>query len=82
MEVGAADRFRHDAPERRFLVVGRDNHRHPASRAVIDGLRNDGCEVVVVDMGWPSEDRHYADIATFGSSRAVGTALLALLAGR
>ena len=81
-EVGATDRFRHDGPERRFLVVGRDNHRHPASRTVIDGLRNDGSEVVAVDMGWPSEDRRYADVATFGSSGAVGAALLELLAGR
>ena len=48
---------------------------------MIDGLRDDGCEVVAVDMGWPSEDRRYADIATFGSSRAVGAALLELLAG-
>jgi beta-N-acetylhexosaminidase len=30
-------------------------------------------------MGWPSEDRRYADIATFGSSRAVGAALLEVL---
>ncbi len=81
VEVRATDRFRRDGAERRFLVVGRDNHRHPGSRAVIDGLRGDGCEVVAVDMGWPSEDRRYADVATFGSSRAVGGAVLGLLTG-
>jgi beta-N-acetylhexosaminidase len=35
--------------------------------------------VLVVDMGWPSDDRAYADIATFGASRLVGRALLELL---
>jgi beta-N-acetylhexosaminidase len=37
--------------------------------------------VVVVDMGWPSEDRAYADVATFGASRYAGAALLRLLGG-
>ncbi len=36
--------------------------------------------MLVVDMGWPSDDRRYADVATFGSSTAMGQALLALLA--
>jgi beta-N-acetylhexosaminidase len=30
-------------------------------------------------MGWPSDDRAYADIATFGASRLAGEALLQLL---
>jgi beta-N-acetylhexosaminidase len=30
---------------------------------------------VVVDMGWPSQGREYADVATFGASRFVGRAL-------
>jgi beta-N-acetylhexosaminidase len=76
-----------DAPGRapvvegRALVIGRDIHLHPRARAVIDGLRAGGGTVVVVDMGWPSPDRRYADVATFGGSRAVGAALLDLLAG-
>jgi beta-N-acetylhexosaminidase len=63
----------------RALVIGRDIHRHPHSRAVVDRLRAGGRSVVAVDMGWPSTDRRYADVATFGSSRAVGAALLTLL---
>ncbi|MFD1722068.1 beta-N-acetylhexosaminidase [Amnibacterium endophyticum] len=63
------------------LVVGRDVHRHPHVRAVVDALRDRGGSVLVVDMGWPSPDRRYADVATFGSSRAVGAALLGLLTG-
>lgn len=62
------------------LVVGKDNHRHPFARDVIDRLRAEGRDVLVVDMGWPSEGREYADIATFGASRVVGRALLELLA--
>ncbi len=65
--------------EGRALVVGRDVHRHPHARAAVDGLRAAGGGVVVVDMGWPSPDRAYADVATFGGSRAVGAALLLLL---
>jgi beta-N-acetylhexosaminidase len=63
------------------LVIGRDIHRHPHARAAVDGLRAAGGTVVVVDMGWPSADRRYADVATFGGSRAVGAALLRLLTG-
>jgi beta-N-acetylhexosaminidase len=62
------------------LVIGKDNHRHAFARSIIDRLRAEGRDVLVVDMGWPSDDRHYADIATFGASRLVGRALLALLA--
>jgi beta-N-acetylhexosaminidase len=31
-------------------------------------------------MGWPSDDRRYADVATFGASLLMGRALLAWLA--
>jgi beta-N-acetylhexosaminidase len=67
-------------PDDSVLVVGRDIHRHPFARAAVDQLRRDQANVLVVDMGWPSDDRRYADVATFGSSTAMGQALLALLA--
>ncbi len=57
------------------VIVGKDNHRHAFARGAIDALRERG-DVIVVDMGWPEPTLAYADIATFGSSRLVGTALL------
>jgi len=64
------------------LVIGKDNHRHAFARAAIDRLRAERERVLVVDMGWPSDDRAYADLATFGASRLVGRALLELLGRR
>jgi len=61
------------------LVIGKDNHRHPFVRALVDTLRADRQDVLVVDMGWPSDDLAYADIATYGASRLAGRALLELL---
>jgi beta-N-acetylhexosaminidase len=61
------------------LVIGKDNHRHPFARATIDRLRALRDDVLVVDMGWPGDDRRYADIATFGASRLLGRALLDLI---
>jgi beta-N-acetylhexosaminidase len=61
------------------VVIGKDNHRHAWVRDAIDRLRQEHPDTVVVDMGWPSDDRAYADVATFGSSRHVGQALLAWL---
>lgn len=63
------------------LVVGRDIHQHAPARAVVDRLRAEHESVLVVEMGWPSNDRRYADVATFGASRLVGRALLTYLAG-
>ena len=63
------------------LVVGRDIHRHAFARTVVDRLRAEHDSVLVVDMGWPSDDRRYVDVATFGASRLVGHALLSYLAG-
>ena len=60
-----------------IVIVGRDNHRHAWVRAFIEGVRTFHPSALVVDMGWPSDDRRYADIATFGASRHVGQALLA-----
>lgn len=66
------------------VVVGKDVHRHEFARRAVDRLRAVRDDVVVVDMGWPSDDRGYADIATFGASRIVGDAVIALVdaAGR
>jgi beta-N-acetylhexosaminidase len=61
------------------VLVGRANHRHSWVRDVVDKRRVAG-PTVVVDMGWPADDRAYADIATFGASRLLGAALLGLLA--
>jgi beta-N-acetylhexosaminidase len=63
------------------LVVGRDIHQHAFARAVVDRLRAEHDSVLVVDMGWPGDDRRYADVATFGASRLVGQALSTYLAG-
>lgn len=67
------------AGEGQLVLIGRDNHRRDWTRAAIDAARAGGCDVLVVDMGWPSADRRYADIATFGASAHVGAALLRLL---
>ncbi|MCU1438624.1 MAG: beta-N-acetylhexosaminidase [Naasia sp.] len=73
-----------DAPaagDGQLVLVGRDNHRHAWVRDLVDRLRAGGASPLVIDMGWPGDDRRYADIATFGASRHVGRALLAWLEG-
>ncbi|GAA2072156.1 glycoside hydrolase family 3 protein [Pseudolysinimonas kribbensis] len=62
-----------------LVIVGRDNHRRAWTRDVIDAARASGRDVLVVDMGCPSADRRYADVATFGASAHAGAALLRLL---
>jgi beta-N-acetylhexosaminidase len=57
------------------VLVGRANHRHAWVRELVDRRRATG-PTLVVDMGWPSADRAYADVATFGASRLLGAALL------
>jgi beta-N-acetylhexosaminidase len=66
-------------PQQPILVVGRDIHRHRFAREAVDRLRSADVDLLVVDMGWPSEDRRYADVATFGASPLMGRALLAWL---
>ena len=66
----------HPQTERSVLVVGRDIHQHPFARDAVDRLRSEHADVLVVDMGWPSADRRYADLATFGASRLMGRVLL------
>jgi len=63
-------------PDQPVLVVGRDIHQHAFAREVVDRLRSRHVDVLVVDMGWPSADRRYADVATFGASRLMGQVLL------
>lgn len=62
------------------LVIGKDLHRHPFARDAIDALRAVRDDVVTIDMGWPSNDRAFADIATYGASRLVGEAVIELIA--
>ena len=59
-----------------LILLGRDNHRHAWIRELIDDLRAQHPSTVAVDLGWPGDDRAYADIATFGASRHVGAAFL------
>ena len=63
------------------IIVGKDNHRHLWARELIDAARAQNPDVVIVDMGWPSPDRAYADVATFGASRYAGQALARLIGG-
>jgi beta-N-acetylhexosaminidase len=68
-------------PDVAVLVVGRDIHRHAFARTAVDRLRQRHRHVLVVDMGWPSDDRQYADVATFGASALIGQALVSYLTG-
>jgi beta-N-acetylhexosaminidase len=58
-----------------LVIVGKDNHRHVWVRELVDLARERHASTLVIDMGWPSDDREYADVATFGASRYVGQAL-------
>lgn len=58
-----------------LVLVGKNNHRHEWVRALIDDARARFDDVLVVDMGWPADDRKYADVATFGASRHASRAL-------
>ena len=63
------------------IVVGRDLHRHAASRAEIDRLRGAGIPLLIVEMGWPEQGSSpsYSDVRSYGSSALAGAALLSLL---
>jgi len=63
-------------PDQPVLVVGRDIHQHPFAREAVDRLRSQQVDALVIDMGWPSADRRYADVATFGASLLMGRVLL------
>jgi beta-N-acetylhexosaminidase len=61
------------------VVIGKDLHRHAFAVEAIDRLRAGRADVVTVDMGWPSEDLAYADLATFGASRGVAATFAELV---
>jgi beta-N-acetylhexosaminidase len=61
------------------LVVGKDLHRHPFAVDAIERLRAARADVVTADLGWPSDDLAFADIATFGASRAVAEAFASVV---
>jgi len=63
------------------LVVGKDLHRHPFAVDAIARLRSARTDVVTADLGWPSDDLEFADIATFGASRVVAEAFVQLVDG-
>jgi beta-N-acetylhexosaminidase len=67
-------------PAQPVLILGRDIHQHRFASEAVDRLRSQHVDALVVDMGWPSEDRRYADVATFGASLLMGRALLHWLA--
>jgi beta-N-acetylhexosaminidase len=67
--------------DEQLVIVGKDNHRHPWVRELVDLARERHPSTLVIDMGWPAPDRRYADVATFGASRYVGQALAAWLEG-
>ncbi|QEO15258.1 hypothetical protein FLP10_13115 [Agromyces intestinalis] len=62
------------------VVIGKALHRHPFAVDGIAALRAVRDDVVTIDAGWPADDRAQADIATFGGSRLVGEAIIALVA--
>jgi beta-N-acetylhexosaminidase len=64
-----------------LVLIGKDIHRRAWVRALVDDARA-ARPTLVVEMGWPDPGSGYADIATFGASRAVGAALLGVLARR
>jgi beta-N-acetylhexosaminidase len=63
-----------------LVLVGKNNHRHAWVRALITGARASHPNVIVVDMGWPGDDREFADVATFGASRHASEAFSTWLA--
>ena len=62
------------------VVIGKAVHRYAFAREAVDRLRV-ARTTLVVDLGWPSDDRAHADIATFGASRLMGRVLMQLLDG-
>ncbi|MFF5226487.1 glycoside hydrolase family 3 protein [Dactylosporangium sp. NPDC000521] len=75
-EQTAAEELRAKAGTRPIVVVGRNVHRLPGARALVDTLAA-AHPVTVVEMGWPSSWRPTgarAFITTWGASHANGRA--------
>ena len=64
-----------------LVIVGKDLHRREWTRRAVDQARAAHLDSIAIDMGWPDPERTYADIATFGASRAASAALAQLLDG-
>ncbi|WBU36771.1 glycoside hydrolase family 3 protein [Homoserinibacter sp. YIM 151385] len=62
-----------------LLVTGKAHHRHPWVCELIALARQRHPGTLVVDLGWPSPDREFADVATFGASRVAASALAGML---
>ncbi|MEM8620737.1 MAG: beta-N-acetylhexosaminidase [Actinomycetota bacterium] len=60
------------------VVVGRDLHRDETAFAAATAIA-ERCDGLIVDLGWAHTQR--VDIATFGSSRLIGEALIDLVSG-
>jgi beta-N-acetylhexosaminidase len=79
-EVDAAA-LRARAGERPIVFVGRNVHRLPGARDLVEAVAA-AAPVVVVEMGWPSSWRPAAArafVATYGASHANGRAAAATL---
>ena len=75
-EQASADALRATAGTRPIVIVGRNVHRLPGARALVDALSATHA-VTVVEMGWPSSWRPAnarAFITTWGASHANGRA--------
>ncbi len=62
-----------------LIVVGKDLHRREWTRAAVEEARATRPGSIAIDMVWPDPSRAFADIATFGASRAASAALVRLL---
>ncbi|QIK64865.1 hypothetical protein G7068_12410 [Leucobacter viscericola] len=67
------------ADSKGVIVIGRDLHRHAFAREGIDALRASKISVLAVETGWPASAPGYADLACYGATRLVGSALLSLI---
>jgi beta-N-acetylhexosaminidase len=75
--VGAAGTLKHADPSAKIALVGRGLDADHRIWQIADGLRADARTLITVECGWP---RGGADLVTFGASRTVSQALVALLA--
>ena len=62
----------HFRPTDRYSSLGATFTSILLRERLLTGCAPNMSDVLVVDMGWPSADRRYADVATFGASRLMG----------